>query len=209
MTLEWLWTALFPFLLTLPSLPAPVLLLFPADTAQSIRCSVSSSTLLLFMPSFPTEWTTVILFSFVFLKSIFLLLNAAATLIVRLPHSSHMSSYFFDHLHWLPSWFVFNLCLLLLIDWYSSGLVPKYRTSVISSTCWFRSPHFDPCAHLNGVKSLFHGQVGSVKPTSSHDLLIASSRGLTAYFWCVKTVLFLEVSNAGALLIGIALWVTP
>jgi len=58
-------------------------------------------------------------------------LNAAASLIARFPPWSHISSFMFDHLHWLPLIARIQLKVLTLIHRSYSGLAPKYLRDLI------------------------------------------------------------------------------
>ena len=53
-------------------------------------------------------------------------LNAAARLIVRLPRFSHISTFMFEQLHWLPLTARIQLKVLVLICRSYLGLAPKY-----------------------------------------------------------------------------------
>ena len=53
-------------------------------------------------------------------------LNAAARLIARLPRFSHISTFIFEQLHWLPLTARIQLKVLLLVCRFYLGLAPKY-----------------------------------------------------------------------------------
>src|SRR6218665_1123765 len=58
-------------------------------------------------------------------------LNAAARLIVRLPRTSHISAFTFDHLHWLPLIARIQLKVLTLIYHSHIGQTPRYLCDLI------------------------------------------------------------------------------
>src|SRR5688572_8159192 len=58
-------------------------------------------------------------------------LNTAARLIVRLPRYSHISTFMFDELHWLPLHARIQFKILTLIFKAQRGVAPKYVAGVI------------------------------------------------------------------------------
>ena len=58
-------------------------------------------------------------------------LNAAARLISRLPRTSHISAFMFDHLHWLPLIARIQLKVLTLIYRSHIGQAPRYLRDLI------------------------------------------------------------------------------
>ena len=58
-------------------------------------------------------------------------LNAAARLIARLPRSSHISSFMFEHLHWLPLVARIQLKVLTFIYRSCTGRAPQYLHDLI------------------------------------------------------------------------------
>ena len=58
-------------------------------------------------------------------------LNTAARLIARLPRYSHISTFMFDNLHWLPLHARIQFKILTLIFKAQRGLAPKYLVGVI------------------------------------------------------------------------------
>src|SRR6218665_1355245 len=58
-------------------------------------------------------------------------LNAAVRLIARLPRTSHISAFLFDHLHWLPLIAWIQLKFLTLIYCSHIGQAPRYLRDLI------------------------------------------------------------------------------
>src|SRR6218665_1554321 len=58
-------------------------------------------------------------------------LYAAARLVGRLPHTSHISAFMFDHLHWLPLIARIQLKVLTLIYRSHIGQAPRYLRDLV------------------------------------------------------------------------------
>ena len=109
---------------------------FQLRRLRAIRRSVSSSTFTSIVHAFISSRMDYCNSLFIGLPKVRLsplqsVLNAAARLIARLPRSSHISSYMFDHLHWLPLLARIQLKVLVLIYRSFSGLAPKYLCDLI------------------------------------------------------------------------------
>lgn len=101
-------------------------------------------------------------------------LNAAARLIARLPRWSHISSFMFDHLHWLPLTARIQLKVLTLVLRSCTGLAPKYLCDIV------RLPI--SATSLRPLRSL-----------NRHDLLVPRARtsmAKTRAFSCIGPALW-------------------
>ena len=78
------------------------LLLLPTEASENHSLCLFLFSPPLYMHLSAPGSTTVILYWSVFLSPLQTVLNAAACLILHIPHYFHISSYIKDHLHWLP-----------------------------------------------------------------------------------------------------------
>ena len=129
-------------------------------------------------------------------------LNAAARLVARLPRSSHISAFMFDHLHWLPLIARVQLKVLSFIYRSHTGRAPKYlcdlirlpasATSLRPLRSLNRHDLFVPRARTAMAKTRAFAFIGPALwnqlPSLTRSCLLTG--GPSASFRCLKTSFF-------------------
>ena len=103
---------------------------------RAVRRSVSSSLFTTLVHAFICSQIDYFYSLFIGLPKVRLsplqsVLNAAARLIARLPRYSHISTFMFEQLHWLPLSARIRFKILILVFKAQRGLAPKYLANVL------------------------------------------------------------------------------